>query len=96
MTLIEIISSTTTIVFALALISALLLLPELHQPAMLLPLAGIGLLVNVGLMVVVLRDILLRRFAQPTDKYLWLALVLLVWPSIIIYLLRHGFKARQA
>lgn len=82
------------IFFAFFLVAALLLVPDLRQPSALLPLAGIGLVVNVGLMVVVLRDILQRRFTNPTDKYLWLALVLLVWPAIIVYLLRHGFKAR--
>ena len=95
MNLLEKAVSLAAILFACALIAALLLLPELRQPAMLLPLVGIGLVVNVGLMVVVLRDILLRRFLRPTDKYLWLALVLLLWPAILFYLFRHGFKARS-
>jgi len=94
MNFIEKTASLAAIAFACALIAALLLLPELRQPATLLPLVGVGLVVNVGLMVVVLRDIQLRRFPNATDKYLWLALVLLLWPAIVIYLFRHGFKAR--
>lgn len=94
MTLFEKIASLTAIVFALALLCALLLLPELRQPSSLFALAGIGLVVNVGLMVVVLRDIMLRRFARPNDRYLWLVLVFLIWPAIVVYLFRHGFKAR--
>jgi hypothetical protein len=71
-----------------------MLFPNFRQPSVLLPLASIGLAVNVVLMIVVLRDIMQRHFANPTDKYLWLALVLLVWPAIVVYLVRHGFKAR--
>jgi beta-lactamase regulating signal transducer with metallopeptidase domain len=71
-----------------------MLFPNVRQPSVLLPLASIGLAVNVVLMIVVLRDIMQRHFANPTDKYLWLALVLLVWPAIVVYLVRHGFKAR--
>jgi hypothetical protein len=94
MTLLEKCLCLAAILFAFILVAALLLSPDLRQPSVLLPLAGIGLMVNVGLMVVVLRDVMQRRFTNPTDKYLWLALVLLVWPAILVYLVRHGFKAR--
>jgi hypothetical protein len=94
MTLLEKCLCLAAILFAFILVAALLFVPDLRQPSVLLPLTAIGLMVNVGLMVVVLRDILQRHFTNSTDKYLWLALVLLVWPAILVYLARHGFKAR--
>ncbi len=94
MNLIEKLFSLAAMLFAIALVALLVLLPELRRTETLLPLAGVGLLVNVGLMVIVLRDIFLRPFPQPTDKYLWLALVLFCWPAILVYLFRHGFRRR--
>jgi hypothetical protein len=82
------------VAFALALISCLIFFPELRQFDRLLLASLIGLTVNVGLIFIVLRDIFLRRFNDQSAKFLWLGMVIIIWPSIIFYLLRHGFKPR--
>lgn len=86
--------SLLAIFFALGLVSGIIFCPELRSARHLIPATLIGLAVNIGLMFVVLRDIFLRRFRNQSIKFVWLALVLILWPSVIYYLLRHGFKPR--
>lgn len=90
----EKIYSILAVIVAAALIAALVLVPELRYPEKLLPLCTVGLLINIGLMFVILRDIFSRRFSSLGQKYLWLAMILLFWPSVLIYLPKHGFKPR--
>lgn len=83
------------VVFALGLVSMLLLFPELRQLDRLLAICLLGMVVNSGLLVIVLRDIFLRRFNNPNMRFIWIAVVLFIWPSILYYLLRHGFRPRN-
>lgn len=94
MSTLEKVYSILAILFAAGLLSVLALVPELRQFNQLLIACLLGLLVNVGLMFIVLRDIFHRQFADPNRRYFWLVMVLLVWPSIVYYLLRHGFRPR--
>lgn len=90
----EKICSIVALSFALGLVSMLLLFPELRELNRLVALCLLGMTVNVGLMFIVLRDIFVRRFDNPNKRFIWIALVLFIWPSIIYYLFRHGFHPR--
>lgn len=86
--------SILAIIFAILLIILLIVMPELRYIDKLLPLCTLGFAVNTALMFIVLRDIFYRPFRDIGTKYLWLALVLLIWPSILYYLPRYGFRPR--
>lgn len=90
----EKIYSVLAVAFALCLVAGIILLPEVRQLNVLLPLSFVGLVVNFGLLFLVLRDIFSRRFGDKNARLYWLGLVLIFWPSIIYYLLRYGFKPR--
>ncbi len=81
-------------IFAVALIVSLIYFPPLRQLHLLIPICLLGLVVNMALIFIVLRDIFLRHFSDPGTKYIWIALVLLVWPSIPFYLCKYGFRPR--
>ncbi len=87
--------SLLAVAYALALVAGIILFPELRQLHRLLPASLIGFALNIGLMFIVLRDIFLRHFSDQSAKFLWLGMVLIIWPSIIYYLVRHGFKPRS-
>jgi len=87
----EKIYSVLAIVFAVILLIALALYPQFREFKNLIIVSLLGLLVNIGLLFIVLRDILTRQFSDQNRKYFWLVLVLLFWPAIIYYLLRYGF-----
>ena len=95
MNVFEKIYSLLAVTYAAALIAGIIFFPDLRQLNRLFPLSLIGLVVNIGLMYILLRDIFLRRFSTESAKYFWLGMVLLLWPSIIYYLLGYGFKPRQ-
>ncbi len=87
--------SLSAIVFAVALIVSLIYFPPLRQLHLLFPISLLGLIINMALMYIVLRDIFLRRFNDQGTKYVWIALVLFLWPSIPIYLYKYGFRPRM-
>jgi hypothetical protein len=86
--------SLLAVTIAVALVTGIIISPELRQFNRLLPASLFGLAVNVGLLFIVLRDIFLRRFDTENKRYLWIVLVLVIWPSVIYYLWRHGFTPR--
>lgn len=86
--------SIFAIIFAGILIVCLALFQELRELNYLLAVCSVGFAVNIGLMFIVLRDIFLRPFGNQNIKYLWLVLVLLIWPTIIYYLPKYGFRPR--
>lgn len=86
--------SLLAVTCALAIVCAMIFIPELRRFDRLLPISLIGLAANIGLMYIVLKDIFLRPFSKQSAKFLWLGLVLMLWPSIIIYLFRYGCKPR--
>lgn len=92
MSFIEKAYSIFSIIFAFCLLTAFALYPELRQLNKLIPLSLVGLLVNIGFMFVVLRHILVKAPFKQKDKIFWIALVLVFWPSAIVYLAIHGFR----
>jgi hypothetical protein len=94
MNIFEKVFSLLAIIFAAGLIIGLIYFPQLRQLHLLIPICLLGLIINVLLMFIVLRDIFSRNFRDQGKKYLWIALVLLLWPSILFYLYRYGFRPR--
>lgn len=86
--------SVFAVCFAFGLITAFFLFPETRQLKILLPLSLVGVGINIGLIFIVLRDIFYRGFENPMSKYIWMAVILFFWPSVIYYLPRYGFKER--
>lgn len=84
------------ILFVFGYIIALFLLPELRHFKYLIPVSLLGVTINIGLLFIVLRDILLRTFKNSSEKYIWIAAVLLFWPAILYYLPKYGIKDRSA
>jgi hypothetical protein len=87
--------SIFAILFAIGLTAAFWAIPELRQVKLLFPISLLGIVINIALMFIVLRDILYRRFGTPMAKFIWLGVILLFWPAILYYLPRHGFQPRQ-
>jgi len=94
MTTVEKIFSVFAVIFAFALLTSLIIFPEIRQLNILLPLSLAGMLINIGLMFVVLRDIFYRDFKNPAGKYIWIAVILIFWPTVLYYLPKYGFKPR--
>ncbi len=94
MTISEKLFSICAILFAFCLIAVLIIYPEYRQLKILLPLCLAGMVINIALMFIVLRDIFQRHFRSPSIKYVWMFAVLFFWPTILFYLPRHGFKKR--
>ncbi|MEE4243495.1 MAG: hypothetical protein V2I36_18695 [Desulfopila sp.] len=95
MSIIEKIYSVFAVLFAAAFITILLLIPETRDLHIMLPAGLLGLCINIGLMFVVLRDILYRKFTSPTGKYVWICIILFFWPAILYYLPKYGFRERD-
>ncbi len=90
----ERIYSVFSILFAGGFFYAILSFAELRELVYLLPLTGLALIINMGLLFVVFRDISCRTFPNPTHKYVWFALILFLFPTILVYLPMYGFKKR--
>lgn len=91
----EKIFSIFAIIFAIGLLSALVVLPQTRELNILLPLSFAGFTINIIFMFMILRDILSRSFDTQGQKYIWLAIILLFWPAVLYYLPKYGFKPRQ-
>ena len=96
MNIFEKIYSLFAIIFAGCLIASLIYFPQLRQFNLLIPISILGLIINIGLIFLVLRDIFSRQFKNQGAKYIWVALVLFLWPSILFYLPIYGFKSRTS
>lgn len=59
-----------------------------------MPFHFFGMFLGVPLLIVVFRDIYKRDFPNPNTKVTWTILILLLWPSILVYLYKHGFRPR--
>lgn len=91
---IEKIYSVFAVLFAFSLLTVLTISPELRVFKNLIIACLAGMVVNIGLLFIVLKDIFTRPFTEPNRKYFWLVMVLLVWPSILYYVPKHGFKPK--
>lgn len=94
MSLIEKAYSIFAIIFATVFIFLVFNVPSFQQLNILLPFTTISLIVNIGFMFVVFKDIYSREFKDPNQKYIWFALILFIWPTVLIYLPIYGFKSR--
>jgi hypothetical protein len=88
--------SIFSILFVIAFVVILGLYPESRQLKILLPITFAGLMVNIIFMFIVLRDIFLREFETTGQKILWVILILFLWPAVLVYLPKFGFKPRNA
>jgi branched-subunit amino acid ABC-type transport system permease component len=61
-----------------------------------LPFHFFGMAIGIVMYVIVIRDIYKRTFPNPNSKVTWTLLVILLWPSILVYLYKHGFRPRVA
>ncbi len=59
-----------------------------------MPFHFFGMFLGIPLLVVVFRDIYRRDFPNPNTKVTWAILILMFWPSILVYLYKHGFRPR--
>lgn len=82
------------IIFAFGIAILLIAVPESRAAGVLLPVSFCGLLVNVGLMFVVLKDIFTRDALDRTRKLVWTGVLLICWPAIFVYLPLHGFHKK--
>jgi|GEM_PF-2445599 len=94
MSLSEKLFSIVGICFITGFATALAFFPQTRQLPYLLALSLLGVLVNVGLLYVVFKDIFSRRFDNPYARYLWTVVIFLCIPAVVIYLPLHGFKKR--
>jgi hypothetical protein len=82
------------IFFAFGIGTLLVAVPESRSTGILLPLCFCGLLVNVGLMYIVLKDIFTREELDKTKKLIWTGALLICWPAVLVYLPLHGFQKK--
>lgn len=87
--------SVFAIIFAITLISVLVIIPEMRQMHILLTASGIGLFVNVILMFIVFRDIFYRPALTKGAKACWTVGLLIFWPAILVYIPVYGFRKRD-
>ncbi len=60
-----------------------------------LPFHFFGMAIGIPMLIIVFRDIYKRTFPNPNTKVTWTILMLLFWPSILVYLYKYGFRPRQ-
>lgn len=65
-----------------------------HSFYFIIPFHIFGMFLGLGLLIVVFRDLYARDFPNPNTKVTWVILILMFWPSILVYLYRHGFRPR--
>lgn len=67
------------------------------SPEAIFPLHFLGMALNLAALVVTVRDLYLRSFANPNAKLTWLLLILFTggigW---LVYVFKHAFKPRTA
>jgi hypothetical protein len=83
-----------SLLFIIIMAGLLSMMPAMRSLAVLLPLAMAGVVINVGLLYIVFKDIFSRTFQPESRKYLWIIVIFLFLPTLIIYLPLHGFKPK--
>jgi hypothetical protein len=59
-----------------------------------LPFHFLGMAMGIPLLIILFRDLYKRDFPNPNSKVTWAILMLMFWPSIFVYLYKHGFRPR--
>jgi hypothetical protein len=80
-------------VYAIAYIPCFILLMPRHF-WQLLPFHFFGMAIGIPMLIIVFRDVYKRTFPNPNTKVTWTILMLLFWPSILVYLYKYGFRPR--
>lgn len=60
-----------------------------------MPFHFFGMALAIPMLIVLFRDLYKRPFPNPNSKVTWTILMLMFWPSILVYLYKHGFRPRQ-
>ncbi|MGL1930192.1 MAG: hypothetical protein OCC45_00325 [Desulfotalea sp.] len=84
--------SICAIIFILSYMVALYLYPQLRELIPLLAISTVGLLINIVFMFIILKNVLSNPKFDQSKKITWVALILVIWPMAIIYLVKHGAK----
>ena len=79
--------------YILAYIPCFFLLASNHFFAI-LPFHVFGMAIGIPMLIIVFRDVYKRTFPNPNTKVTWTILMLLMWPSILVYLCKYGFRPR--
>lgn len=53
-----------------------------------------GMVIGIPMLIILFRDLYKREFPNPNTKVTWTILFLQFWPSIPVYLYKHGFRPR--
>ncbi len=69
-----------------------LLMPDHFWQVM--PFHILGMVLGIPLLIIVFRDLYKRHFPNPNTKVTWAILMLVLTPSIIVYLYKYGFRPR--
>ena len=88
--------SIFSVIFIIVMAVLLYSIPSLRSLTVFLPLAFVGVIINVGLLFIVFKDIFSRSFQPEGRKYFWVLAILLFLPAVLIYLPMHGFKKPAA
>jgi len=59
-----------------------------------MPFHCFGMAIGIPMLIILFRDLYKRHFPNPNSKVTWTILMLTFWPSILVYLCRHGFRSR--
>ena len=86
--------SIFALLFIIVMAGLLFMTPAMRSLAVFLPLALVGVVINVGLLFIVFKDIFTRAFQPESRKYFWIIAILLFLPAVLIYLPLHGFKPK--
>ena len=62
---------------------------------LIIPFHLFGMMINLAFLIIVIRDIYKREFPDPNSKVTWTVLILMFWPSVLVYLPKYGFKPRD-
>jgi len=95
MTSLEKLFSLCAIIFLACLLGSLIIVPQMRNLEILLPVSLLGFLINATLLFIVFKDIFTRSFETDTKKYIWILLILIFLPTILIYLPKYGFKPKD-
>jgi len=60
----------------------------------LLPFHLLGMLMGLGVLFCVIRDVLDREFPDSNTKVAWMIAIVAFWPAMLLYLYRYGLDDR--
>jgi len=90
----EKIFSLFSLLYFITMAGVLFAIPAARTLQLFLPLAFVGVTLNVGLLFIVFRDIFSRTFYPESRRYLWVFIIFLFLPAVVIYLPMHGFRPK--